>query len=122
MKGNSIGNRVLTIFILLSLFLSFSPTGLTPTSASQSSIKPIQQDISPDVLARLGISHPTGADMTQLSQQVAQQVQQSGLLAKPEATTSGGLPTNLNLSLRLSAAGYHHSEWRWSFQRGRPDG
>jgi hypothetical protein len=59
-----------------------------------------------EVLDHLGIQRPKTANMTQLSQQVAQQVRSNGLppgTSAPNQPASGGLPTNLSGQAALSA-------------------
>jgi uncharacterized repeat protein (TIGR01451 family) len=105
MKHVPISKRVFSVLVLFSLLISFSPVGVIPTIASQSVGRDSpQQAINPDVLNHLGIQHPAGADMTQLSQDAARQVLQNSLLSRPAAPTSGGLPTNLAINSALSAA------------------
>jgi hypothetical protein len=105
MKHVHTSERVFSALVLFSLMISFSPAGVIPTIASQSVGRDSpQQAISSDVLNHLGIQHPAGANMTQLSQQVARQVKQDNLLTGPAAPTSGGLPTNLDPRSALSAA------------------
>jgi hypothetical protein len=105
MKRVRFRKGVLTVLMLIALLVSFSPSGSFPSTTNQAIAKESNQTvISPNVLTRLGISHPAGADMTQLSQEVARQVQQSKLLARPSAPTSGGLPSNLSPNSALSAA------------------
>jgi hypothetical protein len=100
-----ISKRVFSCLALFSLLISFSPAGVISGIASQSVEKKAQQQsISQEVLNQLGIQHPAGADMTQLSQEAAQQVQAERLLPGPAAPTSGGLPSNLDLRSALSAA------------------
>jgi hypothetical protein len=100
MSHVTLRKRVLTYLFLIVLIGSFNPVGVIPGAASQSPAKVNQHEISPDVLNRLGIRHPAGADMAQLSQEVAARIQQSGVPAgpvNPLAPQSGGLPTDLNL-------------------------
>ena len=105
MKHVPFRKRVFSILVLSMLLISFSPASALTTLASQPVGENLQQQsISPDVLNHLGIGHPAGANMTQLSQDVARQVLARNLLSVPEAPTSGGLPSNLSTNSALSSA------------------
>lgn len=105
MKQVPLRKRVFSTLVLLMLLISFSPVGAITTIASQPVGETLQQQsISPEVLNHLGIQHPAGANMTQLSQDAARQVLARNLLSSPSAPTSGGLPSNLSTASALSAA------------------
>lgn len=105
MNHFTFGKRVISVLMLITLLISFGPVGIVSTTATKATaIESQPTTISPSVLNHLGISHPAGADMTQLSQEVARQVQQNKVLARPSAPTSGGLPSNLSPNSALSAA------------------
>ena len=77
MQHVPIGKRVFYGLVLFAMLISFSPAGVIPTIASQPTAQDTQQvSISPDVLNHLGIQHPAGANMTQLSLDAARQIQQ----------------------------------------------
>jgi len=105
MNRDLFSKRVLTLLSLIVLLMHFSPAPAIATTATQPVMQTTQpESIHPDVLNRLGIHHPGGADMTQLSLEVARRVQQESLFVSPQAPTSGGLPSNLEPDTALSAA------------------
>jgi hypothetical protein len=99
--------RLLHLGALFTIFAASSFTGQTviAQTAVEPSAPPLP--VSQDVLDRLGIQRPPAADLTQLSLQVAQQVEASGLpesALSPQKPEAGGLPTNLYSSGAQSTA------------------
>ncbi len=99
--------RVVRAVVLMALFAASVFNGQMVT-AQPTAVQPNQpQRVSQDVLDRLGIQRPQATNLTELSLQIAQQVQTQGLpasafkLQRPEV---GGLPDNLNGQAALSAA------------------
>jgi hypothetical protein len=91
-------NRILRRIVLIAVFIVpyFTGQGAIARPAVQQTSQSFS--VSQDVLDRLGIQRPQATDLTELSLQVAHQVEASGL---PESATApkqpdvGGLPTNL---------------------------
>jgi hypothetical protein len=102
MKYLHFRKRMLTISFMVMFIVTFNPGGVISATASPNLLQNSQQDtINPQVLNRLGISHPAGADMTQLSLDVAQRVVQAGVPAgpiNPLGPASAGLTSNLSFS------------------------
>ncbi|MCL5994954.1 MAG: hypothetical protein M1546_02725 [Chloroflexi bacterium] len=101
---------VLLVTVSASLVATVQPATAQPTSIHPAaaptlpSNQPVQT--SEEVLNRLGIQRPEAADMTELSQQIAQQVQAGGVLPgtrSPQQPEAGGLPENLSPISALSA-------------------
>ena len=100
-------SRVLRRIALIAVFAApyFTGQGVmaSPTIKQASQSLPASQD----VLDRLGIQRPQATDLTDLSLQVARQVETSGLpesALAPQTPEAGGLPTNLYSSSAQSAA------------------
>src|SRR5512138_1393592 len=98
--------RVVRMIVLIAMFAATIFGGQT-VIAQPGAVQSRQPSrVSQDVLNRLGIQRPQADNLTELSLQLAQQVQAQGLPAsafKPQQPQVGGLPNNLNGQAALSA-------------------
>jgi hypothetical protein len=91
-------DRVMRIVTLVAVFASLNFTGLSTATPSATAQPEQPQRIRQAVLDRLGIQRPQATNLTELSLQIAQQVQANGLpnsAFRPQRPNVGGLPTNL---------------------------
>jgi hypothetical protein len=100
-------NRILRRALLITVFIVpyFTGQGVIARTTVQQSSQSLT--VSQDVLDRLGIQRPQAADLTELSLQVAHQVEASGLPESAVASQQpevGGLPNNLYQGVAQSAA------------------
>ncbi len=100
-------NRVLRVVAIFAVSASLNLTGLTAIAQSTTTSSTQPQRVSQDVLDRLGIQRLQATNLTELSLQIAQQVQTNGLpdgAIAPQRPEVGGLPTNLYSSDAQSAS------------------
>ncbi len=98
----STANRAVRVFILIAFLVTINFSGQTVTAQSSQ-----PQWARQDVLDRLGIQRPAAANLTELSQQVAREIEANGLPSgaiQPQSPTIGGLQNSLNGKSAMSAA------------------